>query len=639
MALIAHAGIGRPHRDERRDARDRRDARLAQHVRGRRDRRLVVAGVDLRHGAPGEDVAAPRVEVAFCAVGEAVGDDRRHLDVPLELDGGGSEVAVRARHVLRVAGGPGHLEAALELLDPPGQPGLQLRAADVVERVHDDLVLAELLRERERAAAPLAGGVEVGGQHRELAAVGERHRQLPAGRELLELHDRLGGEALGLGVAALEPVEAGQPATGVALRDAVAELAVAQERLLARLDRIVDLVGQVALVRAALEQDGAVGDRQLARPAQGARVLGRGLAVGAEQRGALSGGGGVAEHGGGVAGRLGVMREPGRVGAAGVEPLEHIAVQRGAATRRDLRLQRQARELVPERDGAALESCHPREQALVERLVGGVDQLGVGGSGDDGQALEQLLRRGAQVGRPCQHRVAHGGRDGGRGRPQHLGDVEGVAAGAAVQVVAVDAVRLRQLAHGLGAQRREPDPLDGAHRGELAEHDPQRVVGLVTEGDDGERGHAVDPAAEQPQHVERALVGPVDVFEHEHGPRLRAQLAQQRGDQRGRPRCPPRRPRAARRRPRRRRRAAGRAAAACAAGRRRPRGHAGPRRTGARARSCRRRPRRRRGSAGRAGRPARRGRSRARGARHDPPPRSPRPASRGAGGQATSRSF
>ena len=104
-----------------------------------------------------------------------------------------------------------------------------------------------------------------------------------------------------------------------------------------------------------------------------------------------------------------------------------------------------------------------------------------------------------------------------------------------VEVVAVDAVRLGQRAHRLGGQRGEPDPHDAGGRGQLAEHDPQRRAGVVAEGRHDERGHGADAAADQPQRVERALVGPVDVLEHEHGAGRGAQLAQQRRDQRGGP--------------------------------------------------------------------------------------------------------
>ena len=312
---------------------------------------------------------------------------------------------------------------------------------------------------------------------------------------------------------------------------------MAGERLLARLDRLDHLVGQVALVRAALEQHRSLAHRQLAGPAQGARELRGRLAVRAQPRRVLAGHGRVPQHRGGVAGRLGVVGEPRRVGAARVEPLEHLAVQRRAAPRRDLGLEREPRELVAEGDGAAVHPRHAGQQAFVERLVGGVDQLRVGGAGDHGQALEQLARRRAQTGGAGEHGVADRGRDRGGGRGQHLGHVERVAAGAAVQGVGVDPVRLGQRADRLGGQRRQLDPLDAHGGGQLAEHHAQRPRLVVAEGDERERGHALHPAPEQAQHVERALVGPVDVLEHEHGAGRLAQGVQQGGDEHGRPRA------------------------------------------------------------------------------------------------------
>ena len=388
--------------------------------------------------------------------------------------------------MLLVAGGLRHREALLERLATIDAPGLERRGADVVERVDDDLLLAQRLGQRDRAPAPVGRRRAVRREHRELGAVGVRHGELRPGRELLELLDRLGGEALGVGVLAVEPVQAREPAAVVALGDAVAELAVAGERLLARFDRVDHLVGQVALVRAALEQHRLLLGRQLAGPAQGARELRGRLAVRAEPRRVLAGHGRVPQHRGGVAGRLGVVGEPRGVGAARVEPLEHLAVQRRAAPRRHLGLEREPRQLVAEGDGAAVHPRHARQQAFVERLVGGVDQLRVGGAGDDGQALEQLARRRAQAGGPGEHGVADRGRDGGGGRGQHLGDVERVAAGAEVQGVGVDPVRLGQRAHRLGGQRRQLDALDAHGGGQLAEHDAQRAGLVVAEGDDGE---------------------------------------------------------------------------------------------------------------------------------------------------------
>jgi hypothetical protein len=205
----------------------------------------------------------------------------------------------------------------------------------------------------------------------------------------------------------------------------------------------------------------------------------------AEPRRLLAGDGRVAEHRGGVARRLRVVREPGRIGPARVEPVEHVAVERGTPPRRDLGLDGEPGELVPERDRATFGPRHARQHALVERLVGSVDQLGLGRAGDHRQALEQVARRRAEPRGAGEHGVAHGGRDCGGGRREHLGHVEGIATGAAVQGVGVDPVRLGERAHGLGRQRRqlEPDDADGGR--ELSQHDAQRSRLVVAEGHHG----------------------------------------------------------------------------------------------------------------------------------------------------------
>jgi hypothetical protein len=56
----------------------------------------------------------------------------------------------------------------------------------------------------------------------------------------------------------------------------------------------------------------------------------------------------------------------------------------------------------------------------------------------------------------------------------------------------------------------------------------RRLELVVTVGHEHERRGHLDPAAEQAEHVEGRLVGPVQVFEHEHG-RPRAELVEQGG--------------------------------------------------------------------------------------------------------------
>ena len=149
----------------------------------------------------------------------------------------------------------------------------------------------------------------------------------------------------------------------------------------------------------------------------------------------------------------------------------------------------------------------------------------------------------------------------------------GVAAGAAVQLAGVD-VCAGQLRHRFGRQRRRRDAVGDPAR-QRAEHHAQRVRAVefvVAVGGDHERRQRLDPARQQPDDVERRLVGPVQVLEHDdRGPsaaRPRARRPACRAS-RLRPRAP-----RARRPPPRRCRPAGRAGAACTARRRRPTGPA-----------------------------------------------------------------
>jgi hypothetical protein len=142
------------------------------------------------------------------AVGDTVGEHVHHARVPAVLDRERRQVAVRPCDVLLHPGLERQREAALELLAGARQVVAQLGGADVVERVHQGLPLAEPLGERDRPAAPGLGARAVGAQRPELRLVGVGHRQLRTRRKLLELGDRVVREPLGVGVAALEPVQA-----------------------------------------------------------------------------------------------------------------------------------------------------------------------------------------------------------------------------------------------------------------------------------------------------------------------------------------------------------------------------------------------------------------------------------------------
>ena len=151
--------------------------------------------------------------------------------------------------------------------------------------------------------------------------------------------------------------------------------------------------------------------------------------------------------------------------------------------------------------------------------------------GHDGNGLEQSPRLGREVRDAPENRVAHGRRHGFSTRSQDLRDEERVPTRAAMELVAVDPVRLGQGADAFARERPQAQAIDADGTAKAAEDDPQGVGRLelvVAIGREHERGRRLDAAAKQAQHVESRLVRPVQVFEHEHARPL-SQLVEQRG--------------------------------------------------------------------------------------------------------------
>ena len=358
-----------------------------------------------------------------------------------------------------------------------------------------------------------------------MAEVGVGERELAARRRDAEPPDRLVAHLGRLLRAAQEAVQARQGAQAVALEERVAEGAAQGEGALLRGDRRVELAGQEALVGAALEQPGLLGGREVVGKAQSARVLGGGLAMGAERRRALGGRRREAQHGRPVPGHVGVVGDAGRVPRAARARRKRrgrAAMERHPAMGRQRLLDGQARQLVAERDAVGLRGDHARGQALLQmvELVGRerLQEPDLGLRRRDRDRLEQAARGLGQARDPRQDRVAHRGRDHARPRREHLGHVEGVAVRPAVQVRGVDPVRLGELADGRRRQRRDRDPRHRPRGRQLAQDERQRVRAVelvVAIAGEHERGDRVDLARQQAQHVERRLVGPVQVLEHE----------------------------------------------------------------------------------------------------------------------------
>jgi hypothetical protein len=92
-------------------------------------------------------------------------------------------------------------------------------------------------------------------------------------------------------------------------------------------------------------------------------------------------------------------------------------------------------------------------------------------------------------------------------------------------------VRLGELRDSVRRERRERHPGERQPRRHLAEHDPDRmarVERVVAVAQDDQHTIRRDPARQQPEHVERRLVGPVHVLHDQHGRLVPAQLLDQR---------------------------------------------------------------------------------------------------------------
>ena len=156
--------------------------------------------------------------------------------------------------------------------------------------------------------------VQILSVHAQLREAAVGHRQLSAWLHALEHVDGTTRRLGGLVDPARTPEDVGKQVQALGLPARVARLAPERERGVQRVDRVVDLVAHHALERSALEQICPGYGLDRIGKAQGPRVLGGALTMCPHSGRAPRRLGGEAQHGGVVARRLGVMREPGEVG-------------------------------------------------------------------------------------------------------------------------------------------------------------------------------------------------------------------------------------------------------------------------------------------------------------------------------------
>ena len=178
------------------------------------------------------------------------------------------------------------------------------------------------------------------------------------------------GLLLGLVVTPGEPAEPGQAAPGIAHPEGLPRCIPDLQRLPGGFERIVDPVGEIALVAQRPEHVGATKARQPVAVAKNAPILPHRLPMSAKRR---SSGGrlrGEREHRVGIGGRLRVVRHPGMVdghsaGRAVAQRREDLSVNRNPAESRHLLGHGQPGKLVSE---VHLVPAH-HEQSVLQRFV------------------------------------------------------------------------------------------------------------------------------------------------------------------------------------------------------------------------------------------------------------------------------
>ena len=219
-----------------------------------------------------------------------------------------------------------------------------------------------------------------------------------------------------------------------------------------------------------------------------------------------------------------------------LQRVQHLRSQAPPRERGQAALDRAPRQLVAEAEVAGGDLQHPGELGLRERVDAVAEQLGgelePDPRGHDGELLECLAALRREPGHAGEDRLDDRGGDGVGGRGQRLGDEERVAAGHPVQGVAVGARARRQPPHRRARERRQRQPPDRPP-GQAAQHALERVRRaelVVAEAEDEHGGHRLDPPRDIAEHVDRRVVGPVDVLDDERGRRRGRELGHDRGE-------------------------------------------------------------------------------------------------------------
>ena len=151
--------------------------------------------------------------------------------------------------------------------------------------------------------------------------------------------------------------------------------------------------------------------------------------------------------------------------------------------------------------------------------------------GHDRDRVEQIARGSTEPRDPRQHRLTNRRRHRLATRRQHLRDKERIPCSAGVQIHGIDRRRARECAN---SSAREPTQLhartNDASR-QLADDDPKRmrtVQAVIAEAQNDERRRRLNPPSQQPHDIERRLIAPMKILQHQHTRRTAAQPSEHR---------------------------------------------------------------------------------------------------------------
>ena len=292
-------------------------------------------------------------------------------------------------------------------------------------------------------------------------------------------------------------------------------------------DRFVEPVDRLAFARASVEPQRAfaVGHGAAGGVIECGAPMRRRLAVRAARFGLARGLRRQAQHCGGVAGARGMVHaacDRHRLGWIGFERLQHRGMQRLRHRLGERRLHRHARQLVPKAEcGGAVRHQQPRIQALLQRGHVGLEQTFDQPTFDarrhHRRQPHDRLRSSPQAGVACKHQVLHAARYRVDTAAQQLGHEERIALRQRMDAFGRSQRAPCQQVHRLRCQALHVDARDQARR-QFAEQAAQRMCGgdlVVAIRHDQQHRRAVDATADEAHQVERGVVGPVHVFDHQ----------------------------------------------------------------------------------------------------------------------------